>query len=147
MDEIIASAMNHWESKKANCAQTTASGILDFYKHNEGSQILYKAFTTFGGGLGERTVCGSLIGAMGALNLLLAERGLSYKEIAEKTKELKAIFREEFGTLKCRILLDEFRKADGQYDMSHPERRPKCTKTVEIAVTGVQQIIDGLSDE
>ncbi|MFX0115292.1 MAG: C-GCAxxG-C-C family (seleno)protein [Candidatus Hodarchaeota archaeon] len=144
MDDIIALAMNYWDKKKLNCAQTAACGILDFYKHAEGSQILCKAFTTFGGGLGERTVCGSLIGALGALNLLLAERGLSYKEIAEKTKELKTLFREGFGTLKCRILLDEFRTEDGQFDMDHPDRRPKCTRTVETAVTGVQQIIDRL---
>ncbi|MHA2272323.1 MAG: C-GCAxxG-C-C family (seleno)protein [Candidatus Hodarchaeales archaeon] len=145
MDDIIASARNYWEKKKTNCARAAACGILDYYKHVNGSKILYNAFTTFGGGLGERTVCGSLIGALGALNLLLAERGLSDKEIAERAKELKSLFREEFDTLECRVLLNEFRTKDGQFDMSHPERRHKCTRTVETAVTGVQQIIDRLS--
>lgn len=142
MDDIIASAMNYWEKKKVNCARTAACGILEFYKHFDESKILYNAFTTFGGGLGEKTVCGGLIGALGALNLLLAERGLGDKEVAEKAKELKAIFREEFNTLECRVLLEEFRTEDGQFDMDHPERRQKCTRTVERAVTGVQQIIE-----
>ncbi len=142
MDNIIKSTMNYWEKRRVNCARSTACGILEFYQV-KGSQILYKTFTTFGGGIGEGTICGGLIGAIGALNLILAERGLSDKEISDKAKDLKNLFRREFDTLECRTLMDEFRTKGGTIDYSNPERRKKCTRAVITAIKGAQKIIDG----
>ncbi|MFX1252965.1 MAG: C-GCAxxG-C-C family (seleno)protein, partial [Promethearchaeota archaeon] len=144
MDDIIASTMNYWEKKQVNCARSAACGLLDFYQVKD-SQILYKTFTTFGGGIGEGTICGGLIGALGALNLILAERGLNDKEISDKAKDLKTLFRREFDTLECRTLMDEFRTKDGTIDFSNPERRKKCTHAVITAIKCVQPIVDGES--
>ncbi|MHA2295182.1 MAG: C-GCAxxG-C-C family protein [Candidatus Hodarchaeales archaeon] len=144
MDDIIATSMKYYEKKKVNCARSVACGVLDFYKYVEASKIFYKAFTTFGGGIGEGSICGSLVGALAAMNLILAEQGLTDMQISSKAKDLKNHFREVFNTLECASLLIEYQKKDGSIDFLNPERREKCTRTVVTAVKGVQQIIDPL---
>ncbi|MFX0092133.1 MAG: C-GCAxxG-C-C family protein [Candidatus Hodarchaeota archaeon] len=141
MDDISANVLNYWEKKRVNCARSAACGILEFYKVH-GSEILYKALTSFGGGIGEGTVCGGLIGALAAMNLILAGNGLSDREIVNKSDALKNLFREKFTTLECRALMDEFRLENGKVDFQNPERRKKCTNAVMTAVKGAQHIID-----
>ena len=66
-----------------------ASGVLDFFGFEEEGKTLNKAFLPYGGGAGERAICGSLLGALGALSFLLEEKGVKREEIYEKIKTLK----------------------------------------------------------
>ena len=138
---IVNEANKYWEHDH-NCAQAAASGILDFFGFTTESETLRKSFFPYGGGIGERSICGSLVGALGALSFLLAEKGLDAKEIYEKTKVLKTGFKESNGSLYCGEILNEFIDEDGKLDRDHPDRRKTCDQTVETAVLIVKDIIE-----
>ena len=142
MSKILGYANNYWLDE--NCARTTASGILDYYKYTDASKILFKSFAAFGEGLGERLTCGSVIGSLAALSYILSEKGLSKQEIAEKTEVFKKSFREEFGTIQCFDLLIPHIKQDEPYP-SDPVRLDICTKTVEKAISEVERIVESLN--
>ena len=141
---IVNEAKKYWEHGH-NCARSTASGILDYFGYKAESEILNKSFLPYGGGIGERSICGSLVGALGALSFLLMEKGLSNEEIAEKIKVLKTGFAESNGSLYCGKLLDEFIDQEGKLDKDHPDRRKVCDQTVETAVLIVKDIYENIS--
>lgn len=141
---IVNEAKKYWEHEH-NCAQAAASGILDYFGYKAESEILNKSFLPYGGGIGERSICGSLVGALGALSFLLKEKGLEYKIIAEKIKVLKNGFAESNGSLYCKELLDEYIDQDGKLDRDNPDRRKVCDQTVETAVLIVKDIVENIS--
>ena len=126
-----------------NCAMTTACGILDFYDYKEASKVLFKSFAPFGEGLGERLVCGSVVGSLAALSYILSDKGLTKQVILEKTEVFKTAFREEFGTIRCSELLYPDVKLEDSYPKD-PIRLEICTKTVEKAVLEVKKIVDSI---
>ncbi|MHA1954690.1 MAG: C-GCAxxG-C-C family protein [Candidatus Heimdallarchaeaceae archaeon] len=141
--DIVKEANKYWEHEY-NCAQATAGGILDYFNFKSESEILIKSFLPYGGGIGERSICGSLVGALGALSFLLKEKGLEYKQIAEKIKALKNGFAESNGSLYCKELLDEYIDQDGKLDRDNPNRRKVCDQTVETAVLIVKDIVENI---
>jgi C_GCAxxG_C_C family probable redox protein len=140
---IVEEAYKYW-GHDYNCAQAAAGGILDYFGYKTEGEILIKSFLPYGGGIGERSICGSLVGALGALSFLLKEKGLNGKEIYEKIKILKTGFKESNDSLYCKELLDEFIDQDGKVDRDNPDRRKICDKTVETAVLIVKDIIENL---
>ena len=143
MSDIIDEAKKYWENN-FNCSQAAACGILDFYGYKQQSETMLKALLPFGGGIGERSICGSLTGALAGLSTLLHEKGIDRDTIYESTKKLKVRFKEEIGTLYCREILQDFTFPDGSIDKDNPERRKICDNTVFQAVTIVKEIIDAL---
>ncbi len=141
MGKIVDSSMKYWLD--ANCSRTTACGILDFYNYPVASEVLFKSFATFGSGLQERLVCGSVIGSLAALNYILSEKGLSPQEISDKSIEFKTAFRKKFGTIHCADLLYPDLKILDPYP-DEPKRLEICTKTVEHAVKEVEKIIESI---
>ncbi len=141
MTDIINTSRKHWLDN--NCAMATACGILDFYKYEEASQVLFKSLVSFGEGLGERLVCGSVVGSIAALCYILSDKGLTKKEILEKTEVFKTAFRKEFGTILCSELLYPEIKLNDSYPLD-PVRLDICTKTVEKSVLEVQKIIESI---
>ncbi len=141
MTNIIDSTKIYWFDE--NCSRTTACGILDFYNYKDASDVLFKSLAPFGEGLGERLVCGSVIGSIAALSYILSEKGLTKKEIGEKTDAFKTAFRKEFGTIRCSELLYPELKVADPYP-TDPVRLDICSKTVKKAVLEVQKIIESI---
>jgi C_GCAxxG_C_C family probable redox protein len=139
---IVDSAKIYWFDE--NCSRTTACGILDFYDYKDASDVLFKSLTPFGEGLGERLICGSVIGSISALSYILSEKGLTKNEIEEQVDSFKTAFREEFGTIRCSELLYPELKLSDRYPKD-PVRLDICTKTVEKAVLEVQKIVESLN--
>jgi C_GCAxxG_C_C family probable redox protein len=140
---VFEEAKKYWEHGH-NCAQSAASGILDYFGFEIESKILRNSFLPYGGGIGVRSVCGSLVGALGALSFLLKEKGLDNEKIYEKIKVLKDGFSEANGSLYCKEILEEFIDQNGNLDKDNPERRKTCDKTVETAVLIVKDIVENL---
>jgi C_GCAxxG_C_C family probable redox protein len=143
MTDIIDEAKKYWENG-FNCSQAAACGILDFYGYEQQSEIMKKALLPFGGGIGERSICGSLTGALAGLSTVLHERGLERDSMYQHHKKLKTRFKEEIGTLRCREIIQDWILPDGSVDKDNPDRRKACDKTVFQAVTIVKEIIDAL---
>ena len=143
MSDIINEAKKYWENG-FNCSQAAACGILDYYGYEQQSDVLKKALLPFGGGIGERSICGSLTGALAGLSSILHERGIEKDTIYKMTKKLKERFKEEIGTLYCKEILLEFTLPDGSIEFNTPGRRKTCDNTVFQAVSIVKEIIDAL---
>ena len=141
---IVNEAEKYW-GHGYNCAQSAASGILDFFGYKAESETLNKSFLPYGGGIGERSICGSLVGALGALSFLLKEKGVENEKIYEKIKVLKEGFADSNGSLYCKELLDEYIDQDGKLDRDNPDRRKVCDQTVETAVLIVKDIVENIS--
>jgi C_GCAxxG_C_C family probable redox protein len=143
MKDIVEEVFKYWENN-SNCAMADANGILDFYGYPEYGEVMRKAFLPFGGGVGERSICGAALGALPALSFLLSEKGLTYEEIGHKTKLFKKRFNEEMGTIYCREIILDFIQPDGSVDKDNPERRKLCDKAVAKAALIVKEIMDGI---
>ena len=143
MSEIILETKKYWENGK-NCARSTSCGILDYFGLSGYTKVMDPAMIPFGGGVGERSICGSLLGALAGMCTVLKEKGIDEKVIYEKPKILKAKFKEKMGTLYCKAILDEFIDDKGVLDYENPDRRKRCTNTVEAAVLGVLNIIEDI---
>lgn len=141
---IVEEANKYWMHDH-NCAQAAASGILDYFGYKSESDVLRKSFLPYGGGIGERSICGSLVGALGALSFLLKEKGLDIEKIYENIKILKSGFAEANNSLYCKEILDDFIDQEGNLDKENPARRKTCDQTVETAVLIVKDIVENLS--
>lgn len=138
---IVDEALKYWNDNH-NCAQSTASGSLDYFGFEDESKTLRKAYLPYGGGVGERTICGSLLGALAAISFLLMEKGLPNEQIYEKIKILKQGFNEANGSMYCKELLHDFIDSDGILDIDNPDRKKICDKSVETAVLIVKDLVE-----
>ena len=137
---IVEKTLEYWENEN-NCARSTACGILSYFNNEQLCNPFHKAMLPMGGGVGEGSICGSIIGSLSAISLILAERGLIDEEIKEKTDLWKSSIKGKFGTLKCFNLMAKFMGNDGEIDFDMPGRREKCTDVVVSAVKLAEQII------
>jgi len=87
MSDIIDEAKKYWENN-FNCSQAAACGILDFYGYKQQSETMLKALLPFGGGIGERSICGSLTGALAGLSTLLHEKGIDRDTIIMNLRDI-----------------------------------------------------------
>ena len=138
---IVDEALKYWNNNH-NCAQSTASGSLDYFGFDDESTTLRKACLPYGGGVGVRTICGSLLGALAALSFLLEEKRLTKEQIYEKLTKLKQDFGEANGSMYCKELLQDFIDSDGILDRDNPDRRKICDKSVETAVLIVKDLVE-----
>ena len=92
MSDIINEAKKYWENN-FNCSQAAACGILDYYGFKQQSETMKKALLPFEGGIGERSICGSLTGALAGLSTLLHEKGIERDSMYEyKEKSLNYFY-------------------------------------------------------
>ena len=137
MGQLNDITMKYWETE--NCARATACGLLDFYDYTSESKVMFKAILPFGGGIGEKSICGAVCGSLAALSFKLAELSIEAEEIREKATLFKEQFTTRFGSLICRELIQPFLQADETYS---PERRESCTELVDEGVILVNSIVE-----
>jgi len=143
MKDIIQSLHQYWDNEY-NCARSTARGILDYYGMKKLSKSIDKALLPFGGGIGERSICGGVTGGLAALSAYMVEKGIDSEKMSEIFKEFKTIFEERNGSLRCRELLEPFILEDGTLDKDNPERKKICDQAVESAVLIAKELIEKL---
>ncbi|MHA2403403.1 MAG: C-GCAxxG-C-C family protein [Candidatus Kariarchaeaceae archaeon] len=138
MTDLIELTMDYW--KKEDCARSTSCGLLDYNNYTSVKNIMYKAILPFAEGTGERSICGSISGSLASLSFILSERGLTKSELRKHVSKFKEQFTSEFGTLRCRDLLNPYLGEDAY--PPDPVRLEICTKTVERSVHIAQGIIE-----
>ncbi len=143
MTDIIEITKKHWENSD-NCARSTAKGILDYFQFFEISKTLDKALMAFGGGMGERSICGAVSGSLTALSTIMVERGIEAEKMSEIFKEFKTRFQEKNGSLYCKNIIEDFIAPDGSIDQENQERKDKCEQAVFSAVLIAKNLIEKL---
>ncbi|MBY9001022.1 MAG: C_GCAxxG_C_C family protein [Candidatus Heimdallarchaeota archaeon] len=143
MSNIINEVSKYW-NQESNCAQAVAGGVLEYYNMNECLDIVDNALLGFGGGMGERSICGAVTGGLAALGIIISKKNLEKEERSEVFKKFRELFEMEFDTLKCGEILEEFILPDGSVDFENPQRSMKCTRAVETAAKSVKRVIDEL---
>lgn len=124
-----------------NCAQSSAGALLEHYQH-PAAKTMESALLTFGGGMGEGSICGAVSGSMAALSLLLEDKGVSKKQIKDQTSKFKACFIRQQGSLDCDDLLEPFR-VHGEIPEDRQEaRRISCTNCVVKAVQIASSLVE-----
>ncbi len=131
----------------ANCAQAVFTAFAPLTGMDEGLSLRISA--PFGGGLGrQREVCGAVSGMCMAAGVLYGYDDLSDADAKAAhyrlVQELCAAFRERFGTIICRELLDEPRtltfSAPSPRTEEYYRQRP-CARQVGVAAEILEKYI------
>ncbi|MHA1619357.1 MAG: C-GCAxxG-C-C family (seleno)protein [Promethearchaeota archaeon] len=141
---MVPEVLELWEME-ANCAQATAKGLLQHFRYEDASDVLFNSFFPYGGGFKERSICGAVSGTLAALSYICSQRDCTYDEIIALADLFKEKFTTEFGSLRCREILAPFHLADGEFDMDNPERRDRCTRAVDLASQLANILLTGKS--
>jgi C_GCAxxG_C_C family probable redox protein len=129
-----------WE-KGANCAQSTATGLLYHYIYEEAGQILFDSLYPYGGGFHEGGICGAITGTLAGLSFLIVKAGMDKEKITIYSNLFKEEFLKEFPSLRCHELMDPFKNSNGEINWKLEKRRETCTKAVESAALIANSII------
>ena len=138
---VINKASKFW-NHESNCAQAVACGVLEYYDQNDCLETVHNALLGFGGGMGEKSICGAVTGGLAALGILMSKKDLEKDDISDIFRKFKDTFNNKFKTLNCAEILSEFILPDGSIDIENPERRLRCTGTVELAASIVKEVLD-----
>ena len=141
MTDIINKASKYW-NQESNCAQAVACGVLEYYNHNDCLETIHNTLLGFGGGMGERSICGAVTGGLAVLGILMNEKGLEKDDKSDIFRKFKDTFNNKFKTLNCGEILSDFILPDGSVDKENPERRLTCTSAVELAASIVKEVLD-----
>jgi C_GCAxxG_C_C family probable redox protein len=139
MSDIIQLTLDYWDQEH-NCAISTACGTLKYFGEKDVTDF-YNSFLGFGGGIGEGSACGAVVGVLAAMGKILSDHGLSEKQIRYSLGDFRTKFIEKHGSINCQKILEEF-KVEGGVDYEHPDRRIKCTGLVKNSVTDAKAIIE-----
>ncbi len=143
MSNIIKETSKYW-NQDSNCAQAVACGVLEHYNQNDCLDTVHNSMLGFGGGMGERSICGAVTGGLAALGILLSKKDLDKDDKSAVFRKFKDTFNDKFKTLNCGEILAEFILPGGSVDKENPERRLTCTGAVELAANIVKKVIDEL---
>lgn len=138
MEDLIEIVTVYW--KDSHCAQAVTMSLLSFNNYSKDQMPIVNALTSFGEGMGERSICGSVSGSLASLGIILNDKMVSTKEIMEMTDKFKMEFKEKNQSLYCYELLSPYLDGDEPYP-DDPIRLPVCTKAVISATTIAQKII------
>lgn len=119
MTDVTIKTLEVFENN--NCAQATASGILNHY-HDKDETMFFNTLVGFGGGFGEGSLCGAISGTIAAMSKILYDRKVPKDDIIEARNQLKEKFRETFEFLECRELTQDYG------DLSDEEKKASCIK-------------------
>lgn len=139
LKDLIDIVTDYWTD--SHCAHAVTKSILQFNKYSKDSEPILNALTGFGEGIGERSICGSVTGAVASLGLLLKEKGISDDEIKKIIEKFKMRFKERNQSLYCSELLSPYLRGDEPYPPD-PLRLPVCTQAVITATIIAQQIVN-----
>ena len=143
MSDIVEETRKYWDAEK-NCSQSAACGILNYYNYENCIDTICRALTPFGGGVGVRSICGGVSGALSALGIMLSHKDMEKEEITEAFKTFRSLFDQRYDTLNCCDILCKFIDEEGNLDKDNPERKETCWKAIETAVLLVKEILDEL---
>lgn len=118
---------------EANCAQSTAKGLVQHFGFEDASEVLFHSFIPYGGGFEERSICGAVSGTLAALSYIYSQKKCTQEEIIDLTSQFKNDFFHHFGSLRCRGILASFRLPNGEFDMENQQREETCLKAVDLA--------------
>ncbi len=132
LDKLHEKVSNYWDLGN-NCAQSTASGILNYYQYDSEAEVLFKSLIPYESGFKEGTVCGAVSGTLAALSFVLTSKNADKEEVTTISKEFKDNFIEKCNSIYCYKILERFKQEDNSINWADPERHPTCTKCVKIA--------------
>ena len=141
MSNIRNEASKYW-NQESNCAQAVACGVLEYYDQIDYLETVHSSLLGFGGGMGERSICGAVTGGLAALGILMSKRDLEKDDKSDIFRKFKDTFNDKFKTLNCGEILSEFILPDGSIDIENPDRRLTCTRAVELATSIVKEVLD-----
>ncbi len=146
ISDPLVTTLHYWKNG-ANCARSTACGLISTYGNSALIDPFFAAMLPMGGGVGERSVCGAVIGTISAISLILTEKLKEttddYDEvILEEIKVWKTAFIDKNGTLICRSLLKHFTNKKGEIDFNNPERKQHCTELLRTAVFLAKEVLE-----
>lgn len=140
MNELEKITSDYWENG-SNCAQSSACGLLKFFDNTKNCKMVHDLMLTYGGGVGERSICGAILGSIGAINILMSEKNISEIEIRDISRRFKAKFSDKWGSLYCGNLIEDFIDNDGNVDPLDMDRKEMCTRIVLKAVAIAKEMI------
>ncbi|MCY3413898.1 MAG: C_GCAxxG_C_C family protein [Candidatus Heimdallarchaeota archaeon] len=126
-----------------NCARATGVGLLRIHQDPDADKF-FSVFTSFGGGMGERGLCGAMTGTVGAMSKLLSEKQVNEEQIRDEVNRLKEHMRMKFGegSIDCKAFLKDYLLDDGSIDSTNSGRRDHCTSIVLEATRFAHEIIN-----
>jgi C_GCAxxG_C_C family probable redox protein len=136
MSELEKITRKYWIQH--NCAISTSCALLEY--HDLDIEQTKRSLLTFGGGMGEGSICGAVTGSMVAINLLSYNQSIPVEEIRRRNDQFKQWFAEEFGSLNCGDMLLRFKDSRGNI-IQDAERREHCTNCVIRSVVKVQELV------
>ena len=134
----------YWNNE-ANCARSTACGLLDYNELISESKILFESLSPMGGGVGEGEVCGVVIGTLEALSLILNRKEIDEETMKELFNKWKTDFNQHFNSILCRSLIKEYKNDLGEIiEELSEKRKEKCENMVFKGVFLAQEIINSI---
>ncbi len=143
MKELITIVTEYW--KDSHCANAVTKSLLQFNNYSKEPMEILNALTAFGEGMGERSICGAVSGALVSLGILLNENMISTNKINKLADKFKNEFREKNESLYCFELLSPYLDSDEPYP-EDPVRLPICTDAVISATKITQKIINEITN-
>ena len=143
MSDIVEDTRKYWDNE-SNCAQSAACGILEHYNYNNCIDTVKRALIPFGGGIGMKSCCGGVTGALSALGIMLSHKELEKEDVTEAFKTFRALFNQENHAMNCCDILSDFIDEEGNMDKDNPERKETCWNCVVSAVEIAKEILDEL---
>lgn len=122
-------AVYYYFEQGRNCAEALLSAANDVY-HFQLSETDLALFSGFGGGMGCKSTCGSLTGAIAILGKLFGER----ENFRDLCGSFVMRFEKALGAIDCETLAAKYKTEDR-----------RCTAAVEITASILEEYIDSLN--
>ncbi|MBN2237338.1 MAG: C_GCAxxG_C_C family protein [Bacteroidales bacterium] len=139
-------SVEHFKTGR-NCAQSVLSVYADDF-HLE-KQVLLGLSSGFGAGMGRlQETCGAVTGAYMVLGLyngsIHSNNGLLKEASYEMIQKFTTQFKEEFGTTKCKLLLDcDLNTDEGQIQFEEEKLGELiCQKCISTSVKLIESLIN-----
>jgi C_GCAxxG_C_C family probable redox protein len=98
-----------------HCAEAISKTVLEIFS-GSGQREIIKTASAFGGGIAGSTeeLCGAFTGGVIALGYLLGREkpGEDLRDCGALVKEFQSRFKDRFGSLNCKAILDSFAEAE-----------------------------------
>ena len=115
--------------------------MLKFNNYSKDPKPILHALTSFGEGMGERSICGAVSGALAGIGSVLNDKTISQKEVIIISNKFKIKFKARNTSLYCNELLSPYLNGDEPYP-DNPVRLPVCTKAVTTAALIAQELVE-----
>ncbi|MFW9994909.1 MAG: C-GCAxxG-C-C family (seleno)protein [Candidatus Odinarchaeota archaeon] len=127
-----------------NCAQATAYGILSYFDHHFEAETLAKSFVPYGGGVGEGSICGAVLGSLAGLSRILNDKNMIYDDIVKAGTSFKQLVEREFDSYYCKELMKEFSGKEPLTEEMRAKRSQKCSDVIKFCVKTIQSLVENI---